>query len=105
VKASDVPMSRVADVQISIGEHRVRRGASIATFAERVRGRRLERGLSRAALAAAAGVSHDTLVNVERGQHEPRAYTLAAIADALETTMDALWHGAVDTSGHNDQNG
>jgi len=97
VKASDVPMSRVADVPISIGEHRVRRGAAIATFAERVRGRRLERGLSRAALAAVAGVAHDTIVNVERGHHEPKAYTLAAIAEALETTMDALWHGDPST--------
>lgn len=93
MKASDVPMSRVADVAITIGEHRVRRGAAIATFAERVRGRRLALGLTRAALAEAAGIAHDTLLNVERGHHEPKAYTLAVLADALDTTMDALWHG------------
>jgi DNA-binding XRE family transcriptional regulator len=93
MKARDVPMSRVADVPATVGDHRVRRGRAIAVFAERVRGRRLELGLTVAALARAAGISPDTLANVERGHHEPRAYTLAALADALETTMDALWHG------------
>lgn len=87
-------MSRVADVPITLGEHRVRRGAAISSFAERVRGRRLELGLTRATLAAASGISPDTLFKVERSRHEPKAYTLAAIADALETTMDALWHGS-----------
>lgn len=104
MKATDVPMSRVADVPIAIGEHRVRRGAAISSFAERVRGRRLELGLTRTVLAAAAGISFDTLLNVERGRHEPRAYTFAALAAALETTMDALWYGAIDRSARNDKN-
>lgn len=84
-------MARVADVPV--GEHRVRRGSAISSFAERVRGRRLELGLTSAALAAAAGIAPDTLVNVERAHHEPRAHTLSCLAAALGTTMDALWHG------------
>jgi transcriptional regulator with XRE-family HTH domain len=104
MKATSVPMSRVADVPATLGDHRVRRGAAIATFAERVRGRRLELGLTRAAVALAAGIAHDTLVNVERGHHEPRAYTLAALATALDSTMDALWNRAIDRSAQNDKN-
>jgi DNA-binding XRE family transcriptional regulator len=94
VKATSVPLSRVADVPVTRGSHRVRRGSAISSFAERVRGRRLELGLTRVALAGLAGIAPDTLFQVERGRHEPRAYTLAALAAALETTMDALWHGA-----------
>ncbi len=105
MKATGVPMSRVADVPISSGEHRVRRGAAIATFAERVRGRRLELGLTRTRLAHAAGIIAETVANIEEGRHEPRAYTFAAIAAALETTMDALWYGDTDRSAQNDQNG
>lgn len=88
-----MPMARVADVPVTVGEHRVRRVSGIISFAERVRGRRLELGLTRAALAAAAGIATDTLVNVERAHHEPKAYTLGRLADALQTTMDALWYG------------
>ena len=95
MKARSVPVSRVADVPATINDHRVRRGRAITLFAERVRGRRLELGLTRATVAAAAGISYDTLANVERGHHEPKSYTLAALAEALETTMDALWHGGV----------
>jgi DNA-binding XRE family transcriptional regulator len=93
MKATSVPLARVAGVPATIGDHRVRRGAAISSCAERVRGRRLALGLTQGALAAAAGIAVDTLVNVERGHHEPKAYTLAALALALETTMDALWHG------------
>ena len=97
MKATGVPMSRVADVPITSGEHRVRRGAAISSFAERVRGRRLELGLTRTRLAQAAGIIAETVANIEEGRHEPRAYTFAAIAAALETTMDALWHGSGET--------
>ncbi len=88
-----MPAARVADVPATRKRRAVARGSALATFAERVRGRRLELGMHRAAVAETAGISHDTLVNIERGFHEPRAYTLAALAAALDTTMDALWHG------------
>jgi DNA-binding XRE family transcriptional regulator len=105
VKTSVVPLSRVRDVPATIGGHRVRRARAIATFGERVRGRRLALGLSQAALAEAADISPDTLGKLERARHEPRAYTLAALAAALDTTMDALWHGGIDRSAQDEKNG
>jgi transcriptional regulator with XRE-family HTH domain len=46
--------------------------------------RRFERGLSRPALAVAAGVSERTIFRVEHEQSDPHRATLAALAAALE---------------------
>ncbi len=48
-----------------------------------LRSRRLEAGLSRAALALRSGVSASTIRNIETGRHLPTTQTLAAIAAVL----------------------
>lgn len=48
-------------------------------------------GLSMRQLAEQAGVSVNTVSLIEAGQSCPRADVLAALAKALNTTMDAIW--------------
>lgn len=48
-------------------------------------------GMSMRQLADKAGVSVNTISLIESGQNCPRADILAALAKALNTTMDALW--------------
>lgn len=48
-------------------------------------------GLSMRQLAEKAGVSVNTVSLIEAGQSCPRADVLAALAKALNTTMDAIW--------------
>lgn len=48
-------------------------------------------GLSMRQLAEKAGVSANTVSLIEAGQSCPRADVLAALAKALNTTMDAIW--------------
>lgn len=52
---------------------------------------RLERGLSRKALAQAAGVHYWSIQSWERGQHLPRGLSVAAIARALGVEFDDLF--------------
>lgn len=65
------------------------------TFGERLTARRLALGLTQQAVADRAGMSRNYIGNLERGVKgmHPNAYTLAALAEALQTTMDALWNG------------
>ena len=55
-----------------------------------VRNRREVLGLSRAELAVKAGVSADSVAQVERGEVDAKTSTLLALAIALDTTPDAL---------------
>lgn len=57
---------------------------------QNVRRLRQARGMTRAALAAAAGVSAGNLSVIESGRGNPRATTLAAIAAALEVNATIL---------------
>lgn len=48
-------------------------------------------GMSMRQLAEKAGVAVNTVSLIESGQSCPRADVLAALAKALDTTMDAIW--------------
>lgn len=54
---------------------------------------RLARGWSQARLAAAAGVSPMAVMHWERGDAQPQVACFAALAQALEVSMDDLWSG------------
>lgn len=59
--------------------------------AEHLRERRHELGITQEALAAAVGVSRQTVIATERGDYAPSVYLALRIAGALETTVEALW--------------
>ncbi len=56
----------------------------------RLRRLRLEAGLSLRALALAAGVSHDTVMEIESGRRSPHPATVKKLADALEVGVGEL---------------
>ena len=60
---------------------------SLALNIRRLRG---ERGWSRETLARKADVSASTIYRTERGETVPRFSALAAIAKALEASLDEL---------------
>jgi len=51
---------------------------------------RLENGLSLRALALAAGVSHDTAMEIEAGRRAPHPGTVKKLADALRVGVGEL---------------
>lgn len=51
---------------------------------------RRHRGWSQADLAEAAGVSDETISRIERGAVDPSLVTAAALAEALELSLDTL---------------
>jgi transcriptional regulator with XRE-family HTH domain len=55
--------------------------------------RRIELGMTLAELAELTLLSEATLANVELGRHSPRRLTARAIAEALDTTEEALGLG------------
>lgn len=61
-----------------------------ANLARAVRRRRLELQLSRAQVAARAGLSVQTVAAVEGGRTWPDLVTLTGLADGCETTVRAL---------------
>ncbi|WKN42172.1 helix-turn-helix domain-containing protein [Tunicatimonas pelagia] len=60
------------------------------TLAQRIRGRRVQRGYSQEFLAESANISTRTLQRVEAGQTEPRGHTLIALAQALDIAVEDL---------------
>ena len=56
----------------------------------RLRRLRLEAGLSLRALALAAGVSHDTAMEIEAGRRAPHPRTVKKLADALAVSVSDL---------------
>lgn len=60
------------------------------TLGQRVRARREHLGLSQEALAAAAGVSRDSISRLERGRISPNLVTFGKIAETLNTSASAL---------------
>jgi putative transcriptional regulator len=57
----------------------------------RVRGVRTAAGLTQAELAAAVGVTRQTVVAVEAGDYAPSVYLALAIAGRLSSTVEALF--------------
>lgn len=56
-----------------------------------MRRRRRERRATQAELAAAAGVSRQTVVAVEKGDYAPNVYLALRLARALESTVEDLF--------------
>ncbi len=74
-----------------------------AELAETVRAWRVAEGLSRRALAEEAGVSADTIANIEHARHRPRGEKLGRIRLALvslagEPSPDAGLHAASENA-------
>ena len=61
-------------------------------FGGRLRVLRLRRGLSSRALAARSGVSATAIRRIERGQRQPRATTLCALAGAFNVEFRIRAH-------------
>jgi transcriptional regulator with XRE-family HTH domain len=51
---------------------------------------RMEAGLSLRGLAAAAGVAHDTVMEIEGGRRTPHPATVKKLADALGVNVGSL---------------
>jgi transcriptional regulator with XRE-family HTH domain len=68
-----------------------------AHFGQEVKALRLERGLSQAELAEAAGTSEEWIRRIERGARSPSFDTLEAISRALGVTVARLFAGYGDT--------
>lgn len=62
----------------------------MATLGGRLRSRRIERGLTIAAVAQEAGLSMPYVANLERGRGNPTLDALANIARALDAPLAAL---------------
>ncbi|AVL99921.1 transcriptional regulator [Gordonia iterans] len=56
-----------------------------------VRAARTRAGLRQADLAAAVGVSRQTIVSLERGDYSPSVYLAIRIARALDSTVEELF--------------
>ena len=57
-----------------------------------VRARRRERRMTQAELAAATGVSRQTIISIEGGDYAPSVYLAIRIATVLQSSVDALFH-------------
>lgn len=55
----------------------------VMKIGEQVRYERIARALTQRQLAERAGISHATLVNIERNQVDPHVSTIRRLADAL----------------------
>ncbi|MDO8213449.1 helix-turn-helix domain-containing protein [Conexibacter sp. CPCC 206217] len=73
------------------------RSPHLSSLARNIRHLRRERELSQEALAAAAGMHPKHLSEIERGNKDPRATTVARLADALGVTIGELY-GEGDSS-------
>ena len=71
----------------------------LARVAEAVRQRRERLGLTLRALAARSGVSSSMISDIERKAKSPTISTLAALANALEVPLAALFDAATPASG------
>ena len=61
-----------------------------------VRPMRRTADLTQAQLAAAVGVSRQTIVSIEKGDYGPSVYLALAIAHTLDTTVEALFGEGAD---------
>jgi putative transcriptional regulator len=65
----------------------------------RVRDQRTRRGLSQAEIAAALGVSHQTLISIESGRYLPSLPLAFAIARFFDLTVDKMFAPEAGTAG------
>jgi transcriptional regulator with XRE-family HTH domain len=63
----------------------------LSPLARTIRQLRRDRELSQEALASAAGMHPKHLSEIERGNKDPRASTVARLADALGVTVGELY--------------
>jgi transcriptional regulator with XRE-family HTH domain len=70
------------------------------TVSEIVVAAREQAGLSRAELAAAAGLSRWTVIRLEQGDQRPTLETLGRLADALRLDLRALANAALMDDHH-----
>lgn len=59
-------------------------------FRERLQNMRERKRISRRVLSELCGLNHDAIRKYERGEREPTARALIAIADFFEVTIDYL---------------
>lgn len=64
---------------------------SMTQFESNVKEYRERKGLSQEALARELGVSRQTVVNIERGNNEPRILLAIAISAILGVALDQLF--------------
>lgn len=62
----------------------------LPALGRRLRALRQSRGLSLDALATRAGMSKTGIWDIEKGKHEPMAWTLVTLANVLGVTTDYL---------------
>jgi transcriptional regulator with XRE-family HTH domain len=65
------------------------------SIADRIRQHRLARGWTQTDLAKRLGIAQNAISQLEKGNHNPRADTLARLARAFEITLDDLLYGDV----------
>lgn len=63
----------------------------MAAFESHVREYRVRAGLSQESLARRLGVSRQTVVNIERGDNEPRVFLALALAAVLGAAINELF--------------
>lgn len=63
------------------------------SFPTRLRKMRERKRVKRYIVSELCGLSRDAVRRYERGEREPSARALAALADYFDVTMDFLWKG------------
>jgi putative transcriptional regulator len=58
--------------------------------------RRAEHGMSQADLAAAVGVTRQTINSIERGRYDPSLELAFRLADYFETTVEEIFDPELD---------
>ncbi|MDP1849783.1 MAG: helix-turn-helix domain-containing protein [Solirubrobacteraceae bacterium] len=66
---------------------RITRDDTVRTFGARMHFARHAREMTQPTLAKAAGLTAGQISTLERGRHEPKAYTLHSLAQGLSTTV------------------
>lgn len=62
----------------------------MATFSERIKELRLERGMTQEAVGQVIGVKHFSVYSYEKGRAFPEMKGLVALADFFDVSMDYL---------------
>jgi putative transcriptional regulator len=65
--------------------------ADFQGYGERIKLKRSQLSLSQSALAELVGVSRQTIISMEAGGYAPSVFLALRVAEALQTTVEALW--------------